>query len=136
MLRPYIINMLERLKSRARALKNEALAVYLAAKDPRTPWYAKALIFFVVAHTFSPIDLIPDFIPVLGYLDDLIITPGGLWLAVRMIPPEVLAEARGKVAAQGLREAGSVGYIGAGIIVVMWIVILIGAIYLIKFLSK
>ena len=136
MLRPYIINMLEQLKTRARALKNEAFAVYLAAKDPRTPWYAKALIFFVVAHTFSPIDLIPDFIPVLGYLDDLIITPGGLWLAVRMIPPEVLAEARGKVAAQGLREAGSVGYIGAGIIVVMWIVILIGAIYLIKFLSK
>ena len=136
LLRPCIMNMLEQLKSRARALKNEAFAVYLAAKDPRTPWYAKALIFFVVAHTFSPIDLIPDFIPVLGYLDDLIITPGGLWLAVRMIPPEVLAEARGKVAAQGLREAGSVGYIGAGIIVVMWIVILIGAIYLIKFLSK
>jgi uncharacterized membrane protein YkvA (DUF1232 family) len=77
-------------------LKNEAFAVYLAAKDPRTPWYAKALIFFVVAHTFSPIDLIPDFIPVLGYLDDLIITPGGLWLAIRMIPPEVLAEARKK----------------------------------------
>jgi uncharacterized membrane protein YkvA (DUF1232 family) len=126
--------MLEKLKARARALKNEALAVYLAAKDPRTPWYAKALIFFVVAHTFSPIDLIPDFIPVLGYLDDLIITPGGLWLAVRMIPPEVLAEARGKVASSGV--ARSVGYIGAVLIVVMWIVILIGAIYLIKFLSK
>lgn len=58
--------MLKRLKSRARALKNEALAVYIAARDPRTPWYAKALVFFVVAHTFSPIDLIPDFIPVLG----------------------------------------------------------------------
>ena len=126
--------MLEQLKSRARALKNEAFAVYLAAKDPRTPWYAKALIFFVVAHTFSPIDLIPDFIPVLGYLDDLIITPGGLWLAVRMIPPEVLAEAREKVANSGLER--SVGYIGAVLIVVMWIVILIGAIYLIKFLSK
>ena len=67
--------MFDKLKSRARALKNEAFAVYLAAKDPRTPWYAKALIFFVVAHTFSPIDLIPDFIPILGYLDDLIITP-------------------------------------------------------------
>ena len=136
LLRPYVINMLEQLKSRARALKNEAFAVYLAAKDPRTPWYAKALIYFVVAHTFSPIDLIPDFIPVLGYLDDLIITPGGLWLAVRMIPPEVLAEAREKVAASGLREAGSVGYVGMMLIVVMWIVILIGAIYLIKFLSK
>jgi uncharacterized membrane protein YkvA (DUF1232 family) len=70
--------MLDKLKSRAHALKNEAYAVYLAAKDPRMPWYAKALIFFVVAYTFSPIDLIPDFIPILGYLDDLIITPGGL----------------------------------------------------------
>src|SRR5512145_2022902 len=92
--------MLDKLKSRARALKNEAFAVYLAAKDPRTPWYAKVLIFFVVAHTFSPIDLIPDFIPILGYIDDLIITPGGLWLAVRMIPPEVMAEARSAAAAR------------------------------------
>src|SRR5512134_2196576 len=103
--------MLDRLKVHARALKHEAFAVYLAAKDPRTPWYAKALIFFVVAHTFSPIDLIPDFIPVLGYLDDLIITPGGLWLAVRMIPPEVLAEARVTAATSGLRAAGSLGRI-------------------------
>ena len=126
--------MLERLKTRARALKNEAFAVYLAARDPRTPWYAKALIFFVVAHTFSPIDLIPDFIPVLGYLDDLIITPGGLWLAVRMIPPEVLEEARRKVAGSGLER--NVGYIGAVMIVVMWIVGLIGVIYLIRILSK
>ena len=126
--------MLEKLKSRARALKNEVFAVYLAAKDPRTPWYARALIFFVVAHTFSPIDLIPDFIPVLGYLDDLIITPGALWLAVRMIPPEVLEEARKTVATEGVGR--SVGYVGAVIIVLMWIVILIGAIYLIKFLLK
>ena len=126
--------MLEKIKARARALKNEALAVYLAAKNPRTPWYAKALIFFVVAHTFSPIDLIPDFIPVLGYLDDLIITPGGLWLAVRMIPPEVLAEAREQAATSGLER--SVGYIGAGMVVSVWIVILIGVVYLIKILSK
>jgi len=115
--------MLEKLKSRARALKNEAFAVYLAAKDPRTPWYAKALIYFVVAHTFSPIDLIPDFIPVLGYLDDIIITPGGLWLAVRMIPPEVLEEARAKVATSGLER--SVGYVGAGIIIIIWILAII-----------
>jgi len=126
--------MLEKLKSRARALKNEAFAVYLAAKDPRTPWYAKALIFFVVAHTFSPIDLIPDFIPILGYLDDLIITPGGLWLAIRMIPPEVLAEARAKVATSGVDR--SLGHMGAAIIIFMWIVILIGVVYLIKFPSK
>jgi uncharacterized membrane protein YkvA (DUF1232 family) len=134
--------MLEKLKSRARALKNEVLAVYLAAKDPRTPWYAKALIFFVVAHTFSPIDLIPDFIPILGYLDDLIITPGGLWLAIRMIPPEALAEAREKVAASGLDSwprASSrrrVGYIGAGTIIFMWILITIVIIYLVRFSSK
>lgn len=126
--------MLEKLKSRARAWKNEAFAVYLAAKDPRTPWYAKALIFFVVAHTFSPIDLIPDFIPILGYLDDLIITPGGLWLAIRMIPPEVLAEARAKVATSGVDRG--LGYLGAAVIIFMWIVSLMGVVYLIKFPSK
>jgi uncharacterized membrane protein YkvA (DUF1232 family) len=126
--------MLDKLKSYARTLKNEAFAVYLAAKDPRTPWYAKALIFFVVAHTFSPIDLIPDFIPILGYLDDLIITPLGLALAIRLIPAEVLEEARAKVATSGLDR--SVGYVGAGIIIFLWIVILIGAVYLIKFSSK
>jgi len=127
--------MLEKLKARARALRNEAFAVYLAAKDPRTPWYAKALIFFVVAHTFSPIDLIPDFIPILGYLDDLIITPTGLWLAVRLIPANVLEEAREK-AKQAKGPGRSVGGIGAVIIAVMWIAILIWVIYLIRFLSK
>jgi uncharacterized membrane protein YkvA (DUF1232 family) len=121
--------MIEKLKSRARALKNEAFAVYLAAKDPRTPWYAKALIFFVVAHTFSPIDLIPDFIPILGYLDDLIITPGGLWLAVRMIPPEVLEEARKTAATHSFDRR--VGYIGMALIILAWTVILIGIVYLI-----
>jgi uncharacterized membrane protein YkvA (DUF1232 family) len=126
--------MLENLKSRARALKNEAFAVYLAAKDPRTPWYAKALIFFVVAHTFSPIDLIPDFIPILGYLDDLIITPLGLALAIRLIPVEVLAEARAKVATSGLDR--SLGYIGAAGIIFAWIAILIGVVYLIRIYSK
>ena len=107
--------MIESLKLRARALKNEAYAVYLAAKSPRTPWYAKALIFFVVAHTFSPIDLIPDFIPVFGYVDDLIITPGGLWLTVKLIPPEVLEEARREAA--GKSGERGVGYVGAVLIV-------------------
>lgn len=129
---PTANNMLEQLKSRARALKNEAFAVYLAAKDPRTPWYAKALIFFVVAHTFSPIDLIPDFIPILGYLDDLIITPGGLWLAVKLVPAEVLEEAREK-AKQAKGPERSVGYIGIAVIVLAWVVILIGVLRLIKF---
>lgn len=115
--------MLEKFKQRARALKNEAFAVYIAAKDPRTPWYTKALIFFVVAHTFSPIDLIPDFIPILGVLDDLIITPLGIALAVYLIPPEVLEEARRTVATQGVESR--VGFVGAGIIASVWILTII-----------
>ena len=121
--------MLDQLRVRARALKQEALAIYFAARDPRTPWYVKALIFFVVAHTFSPIDLIPDFIPVLGYLDDLIITPGGIWLAVRLIPAEVMKDARATAAAQGVDRR--VGKVGAAIIVVMWIVIALVILYVI-----
>jgi len=117
--------MLENLKSRARALKTEAFAVYLAAKDPRTPWYAKALIFFVVAHTFSPIDLIPDFIPILGYLDDLIITPAGIALAIRLIPAEALEEARETATTQGVERRVGCEAAGAGIIVSLWILAII-----------
>jgi uncharacterized membrane protein YkvA (DUF1232 family) len=119
---------LNQLKARARALKREAYAVYLAARDPRTPWYAKALIFFVAAHTFSPIDLFPDFIPVLGYLDDLIITPGGIWLAVRLIPTEVMQEARATAATRDIDR--SVGKVGTVIIVLVWIIAAIVAVYL------
>jgi uncharacterized membrane protein YkvA (DUF1232 family) len=125
---------LDRLKSRARELKREAYTVYLAARDPRTPWYVRALIFFVVAHTFSPIDLIPDFIPVLGYLDDLIITPGGLWLAVRLIPPEVMANARSAAATHDMDR--SVGKIGAVLIVLTWILTAIGMVYLFLLFTK
>lgn len=121
--------MLKKLRTRARILKTKVFAIYLAARDPRTPWYAKALIFFVVAHTFSPIDLIPDFIPILGYLDDLIITPAGIWLAVRLIPPEVLAEARATATIQGVDR--SVGTMGAVIIVLLWVAGAAGAAYLI-----
>ena len=120
--------MLARLKARARKLKKEAYAIFIAARDPRTPWYVKALVFFVVAHTFSPIDLIPDFIPILGYLDDLIITPGGIWLAVRLIPPEVMAEARATAAARGVE--GNVGRVGAILIILTWIIAAVGTIYL------
>jgi uncharacterized membrane protein YkvA (DUF1232 family) len=88
------MGILERWKQRVKQLETETYAIYLAYRDPRVPWYAKLLIAFVVAHTFSPIDLIPDFIPALGYLDDLIVTPLGIALAIRMIPPVVLAECR------------------------------------------
>ena len=126
--------MLDRLKASARALKREVLAVYLAAKDPRTPWYAKGLIFLIVAYALSPIDLIPDFIPVLGYLDDLILIPAGIWLAIRMVPPEVLVEARETAATQGAEE--SVGKLGAVIIVLLWILFFIAAVYFVLRLTK
>ena len=119
-------NILDQLKVRVRALKREAYAIYIAARDPRTPWYVKILIFFVVAHTFSPIDLIPDFIPVLGYLDDLLITPGGIWLAVRLIPPEVMNEARATAATQSVDR--SVGKLGAMLIISVWILVVIGVV--------
>ncbi len=111
--------MLDRLKTRARALKKEVYAVYIAARDPRTPWYAKALIFLIVAYALSPIDLIPDFVPILGYLDDLLIVPGGLWLAIRLIPPEALEEARATAAARGVD--GSASRVGAALILLIWI---------------
>lgn len=87
------------LRSWARALKRDAHAVWLCARDPRTPWPAKAVAFATAAYAFSPIDLIPDFVPVLGYLDDLILVPGGLWLAIRLIPQEILVEHRATAAA-------------------------------------
>ncbi|HEX5839031.1 MAG TPA: YkvA family protein [Anaerolineales bacterium] len=126
--------MLVRLKDRARALKAEVVAIYFAAKDPRTPWYAKALVFFVVAHTLSPIDLIPDFIPVLGFLDDLVITPAGLWLAVRLIPPEVLAEARVAAAPHSVdRRPGTVGML---VTLLLWLVAAGAAVFLILYFAK
>ncbi|AAU92431.1 MULTISPECIES: YkvA family protein [Methylococcus] len=90
--------MLASLKSRARRLKAETLALFLAARHPATPWYAKLLVAGIVAYAFSPIDLIPDFVPVLGYLDDLVLIPLGILLALRLIPPLVLAECRAKAA--------------------------------------
>ena len=86
--------MIERLKAWARALKRDVVALWLAARDPRTPLAAKLLAGAVAAYALSAIDLIPDFVPVLGYLDDLLIVPAGIWLAVRMIPAALLEEFR------------------------------------------
>lgn len=113
------------LQSRARAVKRETLALYFAFRDARTPWYAKAFAALVLAYAFSPIDLIPDFIPVLGYLDDLILVPAGIALALRMIPAGVMEEAR-LTAAQAKGPGRSVGLIGAGIIALIWILTIIG----------
>jgi uncharacterized membrane protein YkvA (DUF1232 family) len=86
--------MLEHLRTWARNLKNDVVALWLAARDPRVPWYAKVLAGFVAAYALSPIDLIPDFVPVLGYADDLLIVPLGIFLAIWLIPPDLLEEHR------------------------------------------
>ena len=90
--------MLERAKHWARAIKRDVLALWIAARDPRVPWYAKALAAAVAAYALSPIDLIPDFIPVLGYLDDLVIVPLGILLVVALIPAALMAEFREQAA--------------------------------------
>lgn len=86
--------MKRRLKDWARIIKRDAHAIYLVARDPRTPWYAKVLAVCIAGYALSPIDLIPDFIPVLGYLDDMIILPLAILAVVKMIPPDVMAEHR------------------------------------------
>jgi uncharacterized membrane protein YkvA (DUF1232 family) len=115
--------LLDKLKARARALKTEVYAITIAARDPRTPWYAKALIFLIVAYALSPIDLIPDFVPILGYLDDLLIVPGGIWLAIRLIPPEVLEESRATAGTYSIDKR--VRLLGAAIIILIWILALL-----------
>ena len=102
----------------ARAIKRDVHAVWLAARDPRTPWIAKALALVVAAYAVSPIDLIPDFIPVLGYLDDIIIVPLGIMLVVKLIPPEVMNELR-KTAANATEHP--VSRMAAGAFITIWI---------------
>ena len=111
---------LQKWKQRARALKKEVYALSLAYRDPRTPWYGKAFTALVVAYAFSPIDLIPDPIPVLGYLDDLILIPLGIALAIRMIPADVIADARAE-AETVLREGKPVSWAGAILVGVIWV---------------
>ena len=121
---------LERLKAWAGRLKTELWALYLAYKDPRTPPHARVLAIVVVAYAFSPIDLIPDPIPVLGYLDDLILIPLGIALAVRMIPPDVLTECR-EEARNTEDKVGPEGTAAAVVVVAVWLVLAAFAVYLI-----
>jgi uncharacterized membrane protein YkvA (DUF1232 family) len=97
-----------KLKDWARAIKRDVHAIYLAARDPRVPWYAKALALCVAGYALSPIDLIPDFIPVIGYLDDLVIVPLGILAVVKLIPPEIMAEHRATAAAASERPISRV----------------------------
>src|SRR6267142_7273233 len=114
--------LLSSLKQRARHLKSETLVLWFAARHPSTPWYAKLLVAGIVAYALSPIDLIPDFIPVLGYVDDLILVPLGIWLALRVIPQHVLEESRRKADAWiAAREKGPRSYVAATVFVLIWL---------------
>lgn len=113
------MSLIEKLKQRARGLKSEIHVLYFAARHPKTPWYAKLLVACVVAYAFSPVDLIPDFVPILGYLDDLILLPLGIAFAMRMIPDSVLAECR--IKAHQLLSAGKpVSRAGGAVIIFIW----------------
>jgi uncharacterized membrane protein YkvA (DUF1232 family) len=116
-------------REKARMLKRETYAVYLACRDPRVPWYGRLLAVCVVGYAFSPIDLIPDFVPVLGYLDDLILIPLGIALLLKVIPSEVMAECREK-AAISMAGGKPRNWIAAAIIVLIWIGLAIGGVVL------
>ena len=111
---------METWKQRARQLKVETYALYLVYRDPRVPWYARLFAALVVGYAFSPIDLVPDFVPVLGYLDDLVLVPLGVALALKMIPPDVLAECRER-AREVMDEGKPTNWVAAGVIVAIWL---------------
>jgi uncharacterized membrane protein YkvA (DUF1232 family) len=110
--------MLSRIKAWARKVKRDGYAIYLASHDPRVPWYAKVLAIAVAAYALSPIDLIPDFIPVIGYLDDLVILPLGIWLVVSLIPGDVMLEYRAKARETAQHPTSRAGMVA---IIVLWI---------------
>lgn len=109
-----------RLKAWARSIRRDVHALSLASRDPRVPWYAKALALVVAGYALSPIDLIPDFIPVLGYLDDVILVPAGIWLVIRLIPPQVMAEHRERAAAARDRPVSRTAAI---VVVAVWVIL-------------
>ena len=109
------------LRAWAKRIKRDGVTLWFAGKHPRTPWHAKVLGVFVVAYALSPIDLIPDFIPVLGYVDDALLLPGLIWLTIQLLPADVLAECRGQaddwMAAKGAKPVSKVG---GTLVVVLW----------------
>lgn len=110
-----------RLKSWARAIKRDVVALWLAARDPRVPWYAKAVAGVVAAYALSPIDLIPDFVPVIGYVDDLVIVPLGIMLAIRLIPANTMDALRANAADQA-KPTSRVGLI---VVLAIWVVTIV-----------
>ncbi|MCX5859390.1 MAG: YkvA family protein [Proteobacteria bacterium] len=126
----------ERWKRWTDRLKVETYAIYLAIKDPRTPWYARLLAVAVVGYAFSPIDLIPDFIPVLGYLDDLVLIPLGIILVRKLIPEDVLADCREK-SREAIGRGKPTNWIAAGVIIIIWLLMAgLIAYYVIGYIRK
>ena len=107
------------LRDWARRLETETYALALAARDRRVPWYARLFMALVVAYAFSPLDLIPDFVPILGYLDDLVLVPLGIWLALKMVPAPIMAECRAR-AAEDL-AARRTSTVAAIVVVAIWV---------------
>lgn len=114
------------MKKWANRLKSNIVALYLASQDARTPWYAKWFIMAIAAYAVSPIDIIPDFVPILGYLDDLLLLPLAVVLAIRMIPPEVFAECQAIAQTKSLDTRA--GRVAAIVVVVVWLLALTGAV--------
>ena len=117
---------LEAWKHRATALKHEVYALYFACRDPRVPWYAKALAIVIVGYTLSPIDLIPDFIPVLGYLDELVLVPLGVMVVRALVPGPVLSECRERATRL---ERKPTNRVAAVVVVAIWLSLAAAAIY-------
>jgi uncharacterized membrane protein YkvA (DUF1232 family) len=120
----------EKWKQLARRLKVGIYPLYLAYKDPRTPWYARPFVALVVGYAFSPIDLIPDFIPVLGYLDDLVLIPLGILLALRMIPAEVMEDCRREAELLTVSRK-PVSKMAGAIVVLIWLILVLASVLLV-----
>ena len=110
----------QQLRAWARTLKTETYALALAARDPRVPWYARVFMALIVAYAFSPLDLVPDSVPILGYLDDLILIPLGIWLALKMVPQPIMAECRAR-AADATASGRPTSRVAAIVIVAIWV---------------
>ncbi len=122
------MNLNDRIKSWARRIKRDGVTLWFAARHPGTPWHAKALGWFVVAYALSPIDLIPDFIPVLGYLDDVLLLPALIWLAVKLLPAPVLAQCRAQADAWMAEKGAKPRSLAGGALVVMlWLALGVAA---------
>lgn len=118
-------------KGQVRRLKVETYALYLAYKDPRVPWYAKVFTAMIVGYAFSPIDLIPDFLPMIGYLDDFVIIPLGVSLALKLIPEPVIVEYRVK-AVEKMGQEGHQNWIAGALVIIVWILFLVLIFFIIK----